>query len=170
MSQPIISSVQELPLKTIPSYYTGMSNNPTVSRFKNQEVNENFPFVVEYLSGSLPLNAQGKNTDTITFKKQVHAAIPIIEGMIEQPDMTSPNILPIQTYFEYIVLQFGIVQDDEFPPLFSGIGTITKNGFTFNVNTKFIRTYDADTDTTTYSYPYAGQFFKYKLWVLRLTM
>ena len=115
------------------------------------------------------LNSQGRNTDTITFRRQVHEAPPIIEGMLEQPDMPTQNTLPIQTHWEF---QFtgdeGLVVQKY--PLFSGIGSITKNNFTFNIATTWVRTQPEGDPTPDDNFLYAGQVVKYKLWILRLTI
>lgn len=145
-------AITEVRLNQTPDFYKSMANDATISKFKNQEVNEDFPFIVEYMEGSVVLNASGKNSDVIPFKRQVHDNPPIIEGMLFQPDMPSANILPIQTYWSDGLTLF---------PLFSGIGEITKNNFTFNIQTY------SELVGASYTYPYAGQQVKYKLWILR---
>ena len=161
-----VDSLEPQKLKKVPNFYQGFSNSPYTSRFQNQEVNENFPFIVEYLEGSVTLNAQGKNIDTITFTKQVHIVPPIVEGMLYQPDLPSANVLPIQTYLHYTSSDGA----DDTLPMFSGIGYISTNGFVFNINTKYEDYYDVIPNTHTYTYPYANQTVKYKLWVLRLAL
>lgn len=167
-------TIPETNLNQTPAFYKSMANDAFISKFKNQEVNENFPFIVEYVEGSVKLSDTGTNTDTITFIKQVHDLPPIIEGMLFQPDMPSANVLPIQTCWEYYWTQFGVTSPAQKYPVASVIGNITKNNFTFNIRTKRILTdVYADDDSLTSStttYPYAGQFVKYKLWILRLNI
>lgn len=183
MFKKTISSVLEIPPKTIPehnlnqtpAFYKSMANDAFISKFKNQEVNENFPFIVEYIEGSVVLNSQGKNTDTITFIKQVHDLPPIIEGMLFQPDL-GVNVMPIQTTWTYNPIDDFMPPAPQVLPLFSGIGLITKNNFTFNIQTSMTETEDFGdyslypTTIITNVYPFAGQFVKYKLWILRLNI
>jgi hypothetical protein len=145
-----------------------MANDALVSKFKNQEVSRNFPFITEYMEGSVFLDSKGRNTDTLTFKRQVHDAPPLVEGMFYQTDLPSANVLPIQTYWRYIAILGGVTINDINSPLFSGIGMITKSNLTLNIQTYMEQTENFDTLMTTDSYPYAGTIVKYKLWILRL--
>ena len=167
-------TIVEKDLNQTPAFYKSMANDAFISKFKNQEVGENFPFIVEYMEGSVKLSDTGTNADTITFIKQVHDLPPIIEGMLFQPDMPSANVLPIQTCWEYTYTQFGTTSPAQKYPVASVIGNITKNNFTFNIRTKYtIHDEYADDDSlisSTTTYPYAGQFVKYKLWILRLNI
>jgi hypothetical protein len=159
-------------LNKTPAFYKSMANDATISRFKNQVVDENLPFIVEYLDGTVILDNKGANKTTITFKSQVHTEPPIIEGMIIQPDMPSANVLPVQAWWQYEFIDIYLPLNTQRLPVFSGIGNITKNNFTFNIQTYMVRHDDFGDYSlpvvTTYSYPYAGQTVKYKLWILRL--
>lgn len=181
MYKKTISSVSEIPPETIPEgnlnqtppFYKSMANNAFIARFKNQEVNENFPFIVEYVEGSVKLDANGRNTDTIKFINQVHTQPPIIEGMLFQPDLGA-NVMPLQPHWEYTFTMSGATSDPQKYGIFSGIGNITNNNFRFNIRTlwKIHEEYADDESliSSTTTYPYAGQFVKYKLWILRLAI